>query len=335
MALALCALSLLVAVVVRKRHRDVSERRGRALRTRLVAIIEDPTADPAPLMAAAQGGVPDRVAVMACVRVLGVARRHALAARSSSAPDAERLARAVARQRDARSPAARAIAAWLTGLLELPGAPRDLADLLRADPDAEVRLAAAGALAKTGEPSAVDALVAALRSGDLPTGRLTERLTSPWMDVRISQLLAWEEDPAIRVPLLLALSVLHSPLAGDPARRGLESPCAEERAAAVRLLGMEPTATTITLLRAALHDPDPRVRGAAALAVGGDPAATDDLTAALEDDAWMVRDAAARSLAGLGAPGRCALDRAITRGGRAASHAREWRAWSPAAGGRA
>jgi HEAT repeat protein len=207
------------------------------------------------------------------------------------------------------------------------------------DPDSHVRLLACDALAKTGDPSCVDALFALLGDSDLAlsqavTGALqalgTRRVEELALDGAVGAPKSLRQ-PALRIlghlgserslPVLLDAAQQEDERAREIALLGLSNIGGEEparalltasqhasprtRAAAVRGLGhLAPTAETLRRLREATSDSDAWVRYYACQALGnaGDAFAAETLLALARDPAGQVRVAAVDALAKLGTP---------------------------------
>jgi len=210
-----------------------------------------------------------------------------------------------------RRPATRGRAALLMGLLGL----NDAASLVRpllADPDPDVRLVAAGALARIGTGEAATALIDAL-GGDMVPERLIERLGGTWAVPSILARLGSEtEGGGVRASLARALG-----FAGDPSGEAgllplLASVDDEERICAARSLGTCGSTACHDALLGALGDPEWEVRAQAALSLGslGVIRAVPLLESNLAHQAWWVRANAASALAELGPDGLAALTRA-------------------------
>ena len=229
---------------------------------------------------------------------LGAARRTGLEA------DLKRRLRS-------RRPATRGRAALLIGLLGL----RDGADLIRpllADRDPDVRLVAAGALARVGTAQAATALIDAL-GGDMVSERLIERLGGAWAVPSIlARLSAEPEGSGVRSSLARALGFAKDPSGEAGLLPLLASGDDEERICAARSLGTCGSSDCHSALLAALGDPrwEVRAQAATSLAALDVTRAVPLLEANLGHQAWWVRANSASALAELGAPGLAALERA-------------------------
>ncbi|HEX2032373.1 MAG TPA: HEAT repeat domain-containing protein, partial [Actinomycetota bacterium] len=219
--------------------------------------------------------------------------RGALAALERGASDPDPGTRRVAMEMLAGVPLPEAAALRVAGL---------------SDPDAAVRAAAVAAVARFPDPSALPRALDLLSDPDPVVRAEAAAAVSACSrapgDVAgpLGRLL---EDPDARVRVRAAVALARTgevDRAVAALRRSGASPEAEERAAAVRALGLvgEEAATVAERLR----DADPAVRRAAAEALAGFPAgpADEGLFDALGDPAPAVREAAATALARRGAP---------------------------------
>ena len=223
------------------------------------------------------------------------------------------------------SPGVRCLAAEMLGRLGAPEGTAGLAALL-ADPDPTVRAAALRSLGSVG-PGAWSAgtLGAALRDPDSRV-RVAAVEAASRVDGEVlasaSSLLATDPSPAVRAELSVALV-----RAGEEERPHgllaalLDAATPEERVAGLeavgRLGGHAPSASIETYL----GDPSPEVRAAAVRAVAVVTEGIDDplpaLGRALDDDATVVRRAAARALNGRAGATAVALDALATGSDRA------------------
>lgn len=135
------------------------------------------------------------------------------------------------------------------------------------DPNAEVRVAAAGALGRIGDAPAIAPLLTAATDGN---GK-------------------------VQLAALRALRKLDARVRPASLQRLMHSGLAEVRAEAVRLLGDLRDDGSVGVFRALLDDPDPYVRAAAIEALGQlrAPASLQELFELLHDDSPKVREAAA------------------------------------------
>jgi hypothetical protein len=129
----------------------------------------------------------------------------------------------------------------LNGLATLrdPELVESFSEVLLKDPDPDLRVFAARALAQTGSPQATPGLYRALE----------------------------DEVPAVRGEAVLALVSLGDPGLTAVLRHRLGEAVDEERASAVRLVGLAADASLIADLGPFLGDPDPEVRAQAAAAI--------------------------------------------------------------------
>ena len=198
-----------------------------------------------------------------------------------------------------------------------------------ADANETVRVAAALALVRTGEDSALERVLA-FAATQSPTVRalLAEELRAHLLELdpaALSELLDSGEPRRVAATLemivawqrVFELPSLEKLLAGpDPAIRALAF-------RALPLIGGVPNAAAAVL--PALSSPDAEVRAAAAFAAGRlkSGAAVQLLTAALHDPEPAVVTAAARALATFGSAGAAALEREVADGSPAADAAIE------------
>lgn len=190
-----------------------------------------------------------------------------------------------------------------------------------ADPDPDVRIAAARSLLEAGAPVSAAQLLALPEAEEAPSRLWAELLRTFAVDH------AWETAEALgpaalssagRAMVVEAIGfsgdyrVLPRLLAEAADQR------AEVRAAAVRALGRLSHPAARSTLAAALDDSDWEVRGEAAEAVGrsGFADQTEALAGRLADPVWWVRFRAAQALVALGEPGlRRLTDAADSDGG--------------------
>lgn len=219
---------------------------------------------------------------------------------------------------------ARGRAASLLGLLRL-GTAAALAPLLL-DPEGEVRLSAARAIAMLDSPESARTLIAALDGGVIDPPRLIEQLARPSAVPELVRALAAPELVSVRADVAEALGQTRSPLGIGPlaslVRVGLEN----ERVRACRALGRIARPEVVPLLVEALADDAWSVRAEAARGLTGlaDGSCVPELEAALSDGAWWVRANAADALRSIGPSGVAALVRASNSDDRVmAARARE------------
>lgn len=307
-------LTVLLAVMVatRKWRRDCRERESVEHRARIRAALGGSDEDLDALLRRAVNRSPLQADLARVLPSLAggddrsVARR-ARAVRTSG------LEADLRRRLSSRGAAVRGRAAQLIGFLGLPDGVTLIAPLL-GDRDGDVRLVAAGALARLGTAGAADALIDAL-SGDMVRERLIERLGARWAVPSILARLGSEPDGSrMRASLARALG-LAGEHAGEAALLGLlASADDEERICAARSLGTCGSAACHPALLAALDDRAWEVRAQVATSLGtlGVVDAVPALESNLRHQAWWVRANAAAALAVLGTGGFDALQRAAT-----------------------
>lgn len=184
------------------------------------------------------------------------------------------------------------------------------------DPDLDVRLAAAQALAQRGDAGATLPILEALAlPGNWPLQRATEILVMLGAGA-IEPLRAYlrtrsteEADPGIPVALSV-LGLLEARQAAPDTSRFLRHFDADVRVAAVRALGGMGDPGSARALGERLRDPAWEVRSIAAKALGqiGDSESVPALRDVLSDSAWWVRFNAAQALYEIGSEGRQALE---------------------------
>ncbi|MBW8826018.1 MAG: HEAT repeat domain-containing protein [Acidobacteria bacterium] len=302
---------LVVMVAVRKVRRDRRERRHGSNQDHLRAALLSGGDDLDRLFRRAVG----RAAYQADLAVV-------LPRVSSTDPDwiigrarvhAERtgLARRLRRRLQSRRPAVRGTAAALIGHLRLKDGPALVGPLLR-DRDGDVRLAAAGALARFGTGEAASALIEALAAGGMPEERIIERLGHQWATPTILTSLqaTGAEAMRLRAPLARALGLAKDGRAEPTLLALLAHGDIEQRVCAARALATCGSDHSRLALQHCLADDSWEVRAQAAssLACLGAVEAVPDLAANLTHRAWWVRANAANALARLGTPGITALE---------------------------
>ncbi|MGD0248620.1 MAG: HEAT repeat domain-containing protein [Candidatus Limnocylindrales bacterium] len=158
--------------------------------------------------------------------------------------------------------------------LEARGDVPGLLDAMWYEKDVAVRVGAAAALGRIGDPRAVEPLFAVARDRNSPEPH--------------------------RQAAVVALGKIGPP-AIESLTTALEDSSADLREATARVLGRM-GAPAVGLLSAALKDPSAGVREAAAKALGeiGNPGAVEGLSAALTDSSAGVRQSAAKALARIG-----------------------------------
>jgi hypothetical protein len=238
----------------------------------------------------------------------------------------EGLTRAARRDAEHRDVARRAIGASLLGVVGGADSVSLLEQLMRADPDYELRLIAARGLRVTGGDDAAWELIRGLRDRVLPTDRILEQVGRQFAAPALLQALQIADFNSVRADLADALGLAaYMPAAhalGGLVRFGSE----RERTKACRALGRLGDPIVVPLLTRAMDDDSWVVRAQAATALGAcaAPAAVGPLALALADRSWWVRANSASSLrlcgiAGLSAlrhaarnhPDRYARDRAL------------------------
>lgn len=304
LALAATIVGLVVAQTRRARRADDSERR----RARLLDALRH--ANEAPLFAACEQActrenVREDVRVVA--RGLVTAEQRSLliaAARDAGLDDALRRSLA-STTGDVR---ARAVA--LLGLLRL--ADSSELELVLADPDGNVRLVTARAIAMLDTPDAAFALIRALGTAEIDPNRLVEQLARPSAVPELLRAFADPRHSAVRPLIAEALGLTRSTAAitslSSLVRAGIE----DERVRACRALGRIAHPEVVPLLVEALADDAWAVRAEAArwLTGLGDHSCIAELERALSDGAWWVRANAADALRSIGPAGLEALVRA-------------------------
>ena len=228
------------------------------------------------------------------------------------------LTRRLHGQLGSHRPPARGRAVLILTHLRLPGRVGQLERML-GDDDPDVRLVTCAGLPLARDADAVGALIRALSRRQLAPERVIERLGQPWaVDALLDALHALDE-PGERqagplVGIVRALGVAGDrraePVLIDLLREG----GTEERISAARALGGIGEPGGCHELERALKDPSwpLRAQAAKALAKVAVDRSAPALEAVLDDPAWWVRANAATALRGLGAPGRAALERALT-----------------------
>jgi HEAT repeat protein len=190
----------------------------------------------------------------------------------------------------------------------LPGAESVIARLT-ADPDPDVRAAAAQALAACASEEAAWALIDAMSGDHLHPDRCAERLTGVWA---VRPLLSALHDPrfaSVRPWLAEALGLTGDARGERPLMRLLAAGDEADRIRACRALGRLGLQSSSGVLVRALSDVSPAVRAQAARALADlrDERSVYALVQLLADRAWWVRARASEALRVLGAPGIAAL----------------------------
>lgn len=304
---------LLAATGARKAVRARQDRRRRrleaAVRPALMQYLVDEQDDPAALAVAGRGGETTlRTLAVGLLPKLRGADRDALVSLLDSRGV---LARA---QRRTRRPGAvgRARAAELLGTSRASGASAELRRLL-ADSQSDVRIVAARALGKLGDPAAVAPLLATLEGRrPIPAGVVTMALLhiGPPAAAELRAVLGDDAAaPAARRAAAELLGLFGAVEAVPELTDVLASAAAPDiRAAAARSLGRIGLPRAVAPLIDALTGGNLELRAAAAQALGevGGEEAVGALRAALAD-AHPVAHQAAQGLARQGAAGRRAL----------------------------
>lgn len=232
------------------------------------------------------------------------------------------LAEDLSRQLSARGPAVRGRAVLALASVVGAGCEARIAELLR-DADADVRLAACGALALVSTEEAARGLIDALKHAELPPARIVERLGGAWAALAVCAALKTALGPehadgcaarGIRAQLADALAISGWSAAEPEVLELLARGDDEERIAAARALGRLGGVSSIPPLIEALHAPDNwplRAQAARALGRLGAEEASRALSERLTDQAWWVRKPAARALRRLGPTGIAELNSAL------------------------
>lgn len=213
-----------------------------------------------------------------------------------------------------RRPVTRGTSALLLGHLRSEDADLWLRPLL-SDPDGDVKLVAAAALARCGSPRAATSLVTALEQRSMPPERLIERLGAPWAAPTVLHRLstmAPGADDELRCCLVRALGLAAHRPAEPYLLQLLVEDSTEVRVSAARALATCGSSASVPFLRYLLLDATWEVQAQAAMAVGllGCVDSVPALERTLSSPAWWVRSNAASALAALGDAGVDALRRA-------------------------
>lgn len=251
--------------------------------------------------------------------LLDVSSGITIAARRRLQPVVDALGMETAAVRDISNRQAASRAGGAVRLGYMSGyAGRDALRTALQDPDLDVRLAAAQALAQRGDAGATLPILEALAlPGTWPLQRATEILVTLGSGA-IEPLRAYlrtrsteEPDPGIAVALSV-LGLLEARQAATDTMRFLRHIDADVRVAAVRALGGMGDPGSSSALCERLRDPAWEVRSIAAKALGqiGEPTCVSGLGEALSDSAWWVRFNAAQALYEIAPQGRDALESA-------------------------
>ncbi|HEX6940532.1 MAG TPA: M56 family metallopeptidase [Longimicrobiales bacterium] len=236
--------------------------------------------------------------------------------RKAQPGDSVAVAALIAALRDS-IPSVRAAAVYALGEIGDPRAVPALAAVVRSDSDAEVRRGAVWALGEIGDPAAVPALGAAAASDDADIARMAVWALGEIGDPAAVPALAAalrNSDAEVRSHAAWALGEVGEESAVTPLAAALDDAIADVRRMAAWALGEVSPDRAPSALVAALTDGDAEVRKAAAWALGevADPAAAPALAEAIEDENEDVRRTALWALGEIGGePARDALLRAI------------------------
>ena len=177
-----------------------------------------------------------------------------------------------------------------------------IVNALRRDASPEVRSEAARLLASWERDDVVEALCGALLDPhDVVRASAAQSLSELKQSSSGAILLEWlkQPDSFVRAALLRALRELRVAEALAPALQALSDDDPTVRSEAVGVLGWLKNAVALApLALLATHDPDASIRRAATASLGFAPrthrATTEALLGALHDDAWQVREEAAK-----------------------------------------
>ncbi len=264
---------------------------------------------------------PVAIAMLSKVRGEGLA---ALATVFERRGDIASYLRALSARKEAR----RAWAAEVLGGVRCEPAVPGLIGLLR-DRVPEVRLVAARALGRIGDPAAAQPLLDSLATAQpVPTHLVTQALVQFGPAAAPALVAALDHtEPAVRLAALQALRLTGT--IGAEARVTAvlsQDSSLEVRVAAAALLGRLGTGSAVAPLLAATLPTRPLpLRAAACAALGelGAAAAVAPLSGLLDDVQYPVAHSAAHALAALGEPARPSLWSSAARHSVAGAHARE------------
>jgi HEAT repeat protein len=312
---ALGLLAGLVALVLLKRlARAAAERRSRGRRERWVAALgAGPVAEVrmSEIRALARSASRSRPAQEDLLALIAAGRLPPADDRREPFRRALRRAgmqRALRRACASRSAVKRGRAALVWAGVDPLGAERVIARLT-ADPDPDVRAAAAQALGACATEQAAWALIEAMRAGHLHPDRCAERLTGDWA---VRPLLSALRDPgfeSVRPWLAEALGLTGDARAAAPLVRLAGDGDESQRIRACRALGRLGANSASGVLVNALSDSSAAVRAQAARALAElrDERSVYALVKLLGDRSWWVRARASEALRALGDPGLAAL----------------------------
>ena len=177
------------------------------------------------------------------------------------------------------------------------------------DPSVDVRLTSAQALGSLGDPRAVDALLAALRSdSDAGVRKMAAWALGEIEDARavdgLSEAVRSDRDVEVRAMSAWALGEIESPQGVPALGAALRDSSVEVRRMAVWALGEVESAEAVEWLTPALRDEDVEIRRKAAWALGEieSPAAVGALGGAMGDSDAEVRATAAWALGEIESP---------------------------------
>jgi HEAT repeat protein len=312
---ALGLLAGLVALVLAKRlARGTAERRSRRRRVRWVSALgTGPVADMrmSEIRALARAAGRRRTAQEDLLALVAAGRLPPGDGRREPFQRALRRAGLLSALRSAcesRNPVTRGRAALVWAGVGLPHAEPAIRRLT-ADPDPDVRAAAAQALEGCASEDAAWALIHAMTEEHLHPDRCAERLTGAWA---VRPLLAALRDPhfeSVTPWLAEALGLTGDPRAEPPLTRLLATGDEARRIRASRALGRLGLASSSGVVVTALSDSSAAVRAQAARALAElrDEGSVYALAHLLADRSWWVRARASEALRALGRPGIAAL----------------------------
>ncbi|MBI4055610.1 MAG: HEAT repeat domain-containing protein [Elusimicrobia bacterium] len=208
----------------------------------------------------------------------------------------------------------RARAAQRLGQMECKKAQPHLLEALR-DRVLEVRLMAAWALGKLGDPQAIGEIVPALaHSSKLAALRVTNTIAALGpAGIPILEDLLSNPDPEVQILAIQLLGSMKVTEAVEPILQRLESRNLELRIAAARALGAIAEEQSCALLENSLEDPEWPMRAVAAAVLGQlkRQEAIPKLKGTLGDRSWWVRLNSGEALAKMGRAGKRALEESL------------------------